>query len=119
MDRYRDPSTLITTRKIRLKGLLMPRISNVAMDLAEIESVKVVSLSPLARMNIVGTQDLKTWWTFDSARPLKKHGFIIRFAKFKYHLGFTVSDFDGALEFLKANLGDKITDLRTAKPRPY
>lgn len=109
---YKDSSTFISAKKLRLKGLFMPYVSDVAMDVSEIESVEIVSLSPLTRVNMLGTQNLKTWWTFDAARPLKKYGFIVRFPNFKYRLGFTVSNFEPALNELKNALGNKVHDKR-------
>lgn len=113
MSLYRDSKTLITNEKIELRGLLLPRISRIDLASEEVESIEVVNLSLLKRLNILGTQDLKTWWTFDVTRPFQKAGFVIKFKGGEYKLGFTVADFHHAYEVLLEEYGSRILDLRT------
>lgn len=113
MSLYRDSHTLITNEKIELRGLTIPRISRIDLANEEVESIEVVDLSLFKRLNFLGTQDMKTWWTFDLSRPFQKAGFVIRFKGGQYKLGFTVADFHNAYEVLLEEYGTRILDLRT------
>ncbi len=113
MSLYRDSHTLITNEKIELRGLLIPHVSRIDLSNEEVESIEVVNLSIFKRFNLLGTQDMKTWWTFDLSRPFQKAGFVIRFKGGQYRLGFTVADFHNAYEVLLEEYGSRILDLRT------
>lgn len=112
MSLYRDSHTLITNEKIELRGLLIPKLSRIDISNEEVESIEVVNLSIFKKLNLLGTQDLKTWWTFDLRRPFQKAGFIVGFRGGQYKVGFTVSDFHHAYEVLLAEYGSRILDLR-------
>lgn len=68
MSLYRNSHTLITNEKIELSGLLLPHVSRIDLANDEVESIEVVNLSLFKRLNLLGTQDLKTWRTFDLLR---------------------------------------------------
>lgn len=112
MSLYRDPSTRINNDGILLQGLLLPMLSTIQISNEEVRHIEVVDLSLFKKFNILGSQDLKTWWTFDLTRPLKKAGFVVSFKDGKYKLGFTVADFHSAYEVLLEQFGNRVLDLR-------
>lgn len=109
---YEDSTTRIYGNRLKLNGLLLPYISVIEMGFDEIEGISIVDLPFYRRWNLLGSQDLKSWWTFDPIRPRKKYGFIVRFLHTRYKLGFTVADFEKAHAVLAQALGERLKDER-------
>ena len=110
MSFYQDRNVRIDEEKIRVRGVLMPMISNIVFDAKEVEKLEEIELSKLDRVSLLGTRNLKTWWCFDAFRPFKKKGFRITIKEsvgpFK-EVAFTVSDMTSARKVLKDNFKSK------------
>lgn len=91
---------------IKVKGVLIPKISNISIEKEDIKKITIVKLRTKNRFNLVGTNDLKTWWCFDKFRFLKGKGIVIELNK-KIgpinKIGFTVTDLDAAIQVLRSN----------------
>jgi hypothetical protein len=109
---YEDSVVAIDDHEVVLKGFLVPWLSTVKIDFAEIEEVEAVKLHPLARFNLLGTQNFETWWVFDPMRPVRKQGFIMKVIGGRFHIGFTASDFDAVFAILTEKLGPRFHDRR-------
>jgi hypothetical protein len=103
---------MIDDHQVVLTGFVAPIVSNIKIDFAEIEEIEAVKLKPLARLNVLGTQNLKTWWIFDPMRPFKKQGFVMTIHGGRFKIGFTASDFHSAFRVLAEKLGPRFHDRR-------
>jgi hypothetical protein len=109
---YDDSIVSIDAHHVKLHRFILPFTSSITIDLPEIEEVEAVRLKPLARLNLLGTQDFETWWVFDPVRPTKKWGFVIKLTGGRFRIGFTPSDFDATFQTLANHLGSKLLDRR-------
>mgnify|MGYP001136479653 CR=1 FL=1 len=110
MSLYRDMNVRIDKKDLRIKGLLMPKISDLRLDIEEVIEVRSFELSTVQKFHIIGSINMKTWWCWDTYRPFKKKAFI---AKFNDKVGpfeevaFTVDDHSDASDVFEEVLGDR------------
>lgn len=106
MSIYIEPNIKITKDLIKIKGIILPKISNISFEYCDIKSIHIVKITPRTRFNLLRTNDLKTWWSFDKFRMIKRKGIIIELNKALgpiQKIGFTVSDIDSAIQVLRSN----------------
>ena len=111
MELYRDFNVVIEEKKIRIKGILLPFISEAGLEEADIISIELVDLSLFNRLNPLGTQDLRVWWCFDPLKIKRKKGIVITIdkgIKTLKAIGFTCNDIEGVYEILKEVFPEKI-----------
>lgn len=108
MSIYVDGRVEIKESEIAIREAILPLISDMRLYKASIASIEPVKLSVWQRLRLLGSNDLRTWWTFDHARPFKSKGFVIRMKKsigpFKA-VGLTVEDFNAAEKAFKSQFG--------------
>ena len=106
MSIYTESNIKINPDKIEIRSLLLPLFSSLTIESKDVQSVKVVKLTTAQRLNMMGTQNLRTWWCFDKKRPFRRKGIIILLKEpigpFK-RIAFTVEDIDQAEKVLEEN----------------
>lgn len=110
MSAYQDRRLEIRDGKISIKEAILPFISSMKMDADFVRSIEPKKLSLWQKLRLLGSNDLRTWWTFDLKRPLQKQGFIINIKKnigpFN-SIGVTVEDFGAAERAFKSQFRSK------------
>lgn len=112
MGTYEDAKVKIEENKISIRGVVIPRFSNIIIEPAEIEKIDVVKLNLLDRFRIQGTMDFRTWWCFDIKRPKYSEGFKVFLKKPLGPIkavGFTTEDITKTKRILRENFEELFT----------
>jgi hypothetical protein len=110
---YADPMVEIFEDTLILKRYYLLWLGRKVVPFAEIASAAATELKPFnGRFRFQGSDNLKTWWPLDWARPNRRWAFIIRRKNRRSEIGLTVENYDTVLGLFHQKLGNKFHDAR-------